>query len=223
MGRSVARVRWLSFSAIVLPVSLILGLALAGVALFTGSVVGQSKQAGQPAGVQLRSVASFAGITDPKARSAALFLEASKVFLHPRCTNCHSASKRPRRGDKQRAHRPRVSGGKDGKGTSAMRCATCHSPGGVIRPGAPIVEGWHLAPVGAGWRKKSPRDVCLQVRDKNRNGGMDLPTLQKHLATDRLIAWSWAPGAKLTPAPGPKQVFLDLMKAWADTGAHCPD
>jgi len=212
-GRSIAL-------AIILPV----GLALTGMALSSGPLIGQTKKADRPVlAKELRPVASFAGISDPKARSAALFKEASKVFLHPRCTNCHSASTRPRRGDKQRPHRPRVSGGKEGKGTSAMQCATCHSPGGVIRPGAPIVEGWRLAPVGAGWRKKSAGDICRQVRDKNTNGGMDLATLQKHLATDRLIAWSWSPGAKRAPAPGSKQAFLDLMKAWADTGAHCPD
>lgn len=220
MDRAVTRAGRTILVAIVLPV----GLALVGTALSAGSLVGQTKETGKKLRAnELRPVSSFAGITDPTARSAALFREASKVFLHPRCTNCHVTSKRPRRGDKQSAHRPRVSGGKDGKGTSAMRCATCHSPGGVIRPGAPIVEGWRLAPVGAGWRKKSPREVCLQVRDKNRNGGMDLAMLQKHLATDKLIAWSWNPGANRAPAPGSKQAFLDLMKAWADSGAHCPE
>jgi len=219
LGRAVTKVGQPILSAIILPV----GLALIGMALSAGSLVGQTKGTDKKVlAKELRPVSSFAGITDPKARSAALFMEASKVFLHPRCTNCHVTSTRPRRGDKQRPHRPRVSGGKDGKGTSAMQCATCHSPGGVIRPGAPIVEGWRLAPVGAGWRKKSAGDVCRQVPDKNRNGGMDLATLQKHLATDKLIAWSWNPGAKRAPAPGSKQAFLDLVKAWADTGAHCP-
>jgi len=200
------------------------GVAILGMVLFAGPIAGQTKKSGKPVLAKtLRPVASFASIADPKARSVALFAEASKVFLHPRCTNCHSASTRPRRGDRQRSHRPRVSGGKEGKGTSAMQCATCHSPRGLIRPGAPIVEGWRLAPVGAGWRKKSAGDICRQVRNKNTNGGMDLKALQHHLAKDKLIAWSWNPGGKRAPAPGSQRAFLDLTKAWADTGAHCPE
>src|SRR3954454_20488638 len=38
---------------------------------------------------QLHAVADFAAIADSKERSAALFVEASRVLLHPRCANCH--------------------------------------------------------------------------------------------------------------------------------------
>ena len=34
---------------------------------------------------ELRSVSSFAGITDPRAHAVALFQEAGKVLQHPRC------------------------------------------------------------------------------------------------------------------------------------------
>src|SRR3712207_8090208 len=37
----------------------------------------------------LRSPDAFNVIGDQKARSRALFLEVSRVLLHPRCANCH--------------------------------------------------------------------------------------------------------------------------------------
>ena len=45
----------------------------------------------------LRDVAWFSSIPDRSERSRALFLEASRVFLHPRCANCHPKT-HPRRG-----------------------------------------------------------------------------------------------------------------------------
>src|SRR3954468_21150593 len=40
------------------------------------------------AGNQLRAVGDFAVLSDRKEPSRALFLEASRVLLHPRCANC---------------------------------------------------------------------------------------------------------------------------------------
>jgi hypothetical protein len=37
----------------------------------------------------LRGPEAFRSITDPTERSRALFVEAGKVLLHPRCVNCH--------------------------------------------------------------------------------------------------------------------------------------
>jgi hypothetical protein len=48
-------------------------------------------------GAEPRRVApasAFATIPDTAARSRALFTEAAKVFMHPRCTNCHPATDR---------------------------------------------------------------------------------------------------------------------------------
>ena len=45
--------------------------------------------------VELRPPSAFATIPDIAARSRALFTEAAKVFMHPRCTNCHPATDRP--------------------------------------------------------------------------------------------------------------------------------
>lgn len=56
----------------------------------------------------LRSVADFTAVTDKKARSRALFLEASRVLLHPRCANCHPDGDVPLQGMEQRPHLPPV-------------------------------------------------------------------------------------------------------------------
>ena len=42
----------------------------------------------------LANVGSFAAISDPAERSAALFTEVAKVLTHPRCMNCHPAGDR---------------------------------------------------------------------------------------------------------------------------------
>src|SRR4051794_14752256 len=47
---------------------------------------------------QLRAVADFAVFPDQKERSRALFLEASRVLLHPRCANCHPDGDVPTQG-----------------------------------------------------------------------------------------------------------------------------
>jgi CO/xanthine dehydrogenase Mo-binding subunit len=51
---------------------------------------------------------SFSNLSDPAARSAALFTEADEVLSSPRCVNCHPAGDRPLQGDAQRLHQPPV-------------------------------------------------------------------------------------------------------------------
>src|SRR5258707_15304687 len=58
---------------------------------------------------ELRTPAAFAAaFRDPAARSRALFLEATRVLLHPRCTNCHPDGDSPLQGDAPRMHDPPV-------------------------------------------------------------------------------------------------------------------
>ena len=42
------------------------------------------------------------------------------------------------------------------------------------------------------------------------------------MSEDSLVGWAWAPGVGRTPAPGTQAEFGTLMRAWADSGAHCP-
>src|SRR5438876_9381030 len=103
-----------------LPIALLAGLAVLGLGS-VGKLVAQDRN-------PLRPVDSFAGISDTRERSAALFTEAAKVLTHPRCMNCHPAGDRPKQGERGELHQPMVVRGKDGFGAPGMRCATCHGP-----------------------------------------------------------------------------------------------
>jgi hypothetical protein len=179
--------------------------------------------AAQPeAGGSLKPASEFSAIPAERERSIALFTEAGKVIQHPRCVNCHPAGDRPLQGDDGRPHLPLVLRGAGGFGAVGMQCPTCHQranfdPGGV--PGHPT---WHLAPIEMAWAGKSLGEICVQIKDPNRNGGMTLDQLVHHMAEDSLVGWGWHPGAGRNPAPGTQQQFGALIKAWVETGAACP-
>src|SRR3954462_10984892 len=95
------------------------------VVLATGWVAAQNRP-------ELKSVDSFEAISDPKARTVALFEEAGRVIAHPRCVNCHPATARPLQADSRRPHEPPVVRGEGGMGTPGMHCVTCHGPTNAI-------------------------------------------------------------------------------------------
>lgn len=170
----------------------------------------------------LRSPDSFTTVTAEDERSVALFLEAGKVLLHPRCVNCHPSGDRPRQGDEGALHQPPVTRGEHNEGVVGMQCSTCHhtenfNPGRV--PGAP---NWHLAPREMAWEGKSLGEICEQIKDPVKNGGRDLEQIVHHMSHDGLVGWAWEPGADREPAPGTQETFADLIRAWAETGAACP-
>src|SRR6516165_5310707 len=72
------------------------------------------------------------------------FLAAYKVFMHPRCLNCHPAGDVPLQGDDSRPHAQNVKRGPDGKGKYALKCANCHQEANLagenMPPGSP---NWH--------------------------------------------------------------------------------
>jgi hypothetical protein len=169
----------------------------------------------------LRPPSAFAGIRDPAARSAALFVEAGKVLQHPRCLNCHPDGDRPSQGSGY-PHQPPVQRGADGHGITAMRCTTCHQVANFDPGRVPGHQNWHLAPLSMAWQGKSLADICAQIKDPSRNGGHTLKEMVEHMAHDSLVGWGWKPGAGREPAPGSQAAFGALVKAWADTGAACP-
>ena len=169
----------------------------------------------------LRAPSAFAGIADPAARSAALFVEAGKVLRHPRCLNCHPDGDRPSQGVGY-PHQPPVQRGDDGHGVSAMRCATCHQKANFDPARVPGHPEWHLAPRSMAWRHKSLADICGQLKDSSRNGGRTLNQIVEHVAHDSLVGWAWKPDVGREAAPGTQVSFGALIKAWADSGAACP-
>lgn len=178
----------------------------------------------------LKSVADFDDIADQKERSIAIFQETGKVLLHPRCVNCHPAGDRPLQGMDMHLHQPPVRRGDANFGEPGMMCNTCHGPANVpvvaqsaniqSIPGNP---NWHLAPIEMAWQGRSLGDICRQIKDEDRNGGKTLAELVDHMADDDLVGWGWHPGKGREPVPGTQKQFGELYKAWAATGAHCPD
>ena len=105
-------------------------------------VVGSTPQAQNS--TELRAPSAFAGITEPQARSRALFTEAAKVIMNPRCMNCHPAADRPTQGNDMHAHLPPVV---DGAGS----CQTCHTDRKLHSYGACIVPKYpRTSAVGRG-------------------------------------------------------------------------
>jgi hypothetical protein len=166
---------------------------------------------------------SFANVSDPAARSAALFTEVAKVLTSPRCVNCHPAGDRPLQGEAHRLHQPPVARGSDGFGTAALRCSTCHQGANFDPTGVPGNPHWHLAPREMAWQDKTAGEICTQIKDPARNGGRSLQEITMHIATDSLVGWAWAPGFGRTPAPGTQKELGALIEAWVKTGAVCPE
>jgi hypothetical protein len=155
-------------------------------------------------------------------RSIELFREAGKVLQHPRCLNCHPVGERPTQTDRMTPHMPFVVRGPDGHGAPGLPCNACHHAANYAESGVPGHPKWHLAPASMAWAGKSLGEICRQIKDPARNGGLDMPALLKHMAEDTLVGWAWAPGGKRTPAPGTQAAFGATMRAWAETGAVCP-
>jgi hypothetical protein len=170
---------------------------------------------------ELRAPSAFAGITEPQARSRALFTEAAKVIMNPRCMNCHPATDRPTQGNDMHAHLPPVAHG-------AGSCQTCHTDRNFTlmeRASYQSIPGhprWDVAPIEMAWQGKSAGEICQQIKDPQRNGGRSLELLHDHLAQDDLIAWAWHPGAGRDPVPGTQGRLGELVRAWIDSGAACP-
>ena len=70
------------------------------------------------------------------AESKAAFADAYRVFMHPRCMNCHPSGDAPLQGDNSTIHTMNVQRGPDGKGLFAMKCKNCHQDANL--------EGEHL-------------------------------------------------------------------------------
>lgn len=170
----------------------------------------------------LRAVVDFSSIANERARSVALFEEASKVLTSPRCLNCHPATDRPTQTDRMRPHEPWVVRGADGFGAPGMRCGTCHRGENFGAAGVPGHPMWHLAPASMGWTGKTLGQICEQIKDPKRNDNMDQAALIHHMAEDTLVGWAWHPGGARTPAPGTQAEFGALIRAWFASGAACP-
>jgi hypothetical protein len=197
--------------------------ALLAAALFLSSAPNAQEQVG------LKPASEFDSIADQSARSVALFEEAGKVILHPRCVNCHPAGNTPTQGMDMHAHQPPVIRGDADIGAPGMMCTTCHGADNFAVSGQaatlksiPGNPAWHLAPIEMAWAGKSLKEICEQLKDPARNGNRTLDQIVEHMARDDLVGWGWHPGAGRESAPGTQDEFGQLIKYWVETGAVCP-
>lgn len=171
---------------------------------------------------ELRPLSAFTAIENDEQRAQALFLEVSRVLLHPRCMNCHPHGDTPLQGMQQRPHVPPVVRGADDHGDVGMRCQGCHQERNLDHARVPGAPKWHVAPKEMAWVGRTPRDICEQLKDKKRNGGKSMAELIEHSTNDELVAWGWQPGHGREKAPGDQKHFGALFAAWVDAGAACP-
>jgi hypothetical protein len=195
------------------------GLLAAAVAL--GILLEPSHRGAEVVAQEAKAAAS----TVTAEESAAAFLEAYKVFMHPRCMNCHPKGDGPLQGDDSHPHLQLVKRGPDGKGKYAMKCGACHQdhnlPGENMPPGNP---NWHLLTpeMPMVFEGKSPRELALQMVDPKQNGGKSLEALFHHVAEDSLVLWGWDPGEGRTKPPLTHEEFTTAMRTWIDGGAVAP-
>ena len=177
--------------------------------------------------IALRPASDFATIDDEDTRSVAFFMEAAKVIQHPRCMNCHPATRQPTQGNNLHEHVPLMHAGPRDRGVPALPCNSCHGKANVSTLASSIASipghaHWGLAPASMAWQGKSLLEICSQLKDLSRNGGRSLSQIHMHMATDTLVGWAWHPGEGRDPAPGTQAEFGSLIQAWISSGAHCP-
>ena len=173
------------------------------------------------------------------AAARAAFAEAYKVFMHPRCVNCHPAGDAPLRGEDSQPHAGlRLRRGIDGQGVFALKCTNCHQvknqPGLHVPPGAPNVRSdgsldftaprWHLpaAKTPMIFQGRTAAQLCRQLQDPKENGGLTSAQLIHHVSNDPLVLWGWNPGEGRTTPPLTHDQFVANVKKWLDNGAACP-
>jgi len=163
------------------------------------------------------------------ANPVAAFETVRAVLQDPRCQNCHPATDRPLQTDQGWVHAMNIQRGPSGHGMAGAQCSTCH---GEANP--PASYGAHQPPgVSTDWHMpgpsmplvfvgRSPRELCEQLKDPARNGHLSLPGLVKHVSSDPLVLWGWAPGVGRRPVAVPHPEFVAAFKRWSDAGGPCP-
>jgi len=202
-------------------------LTLAVAALSLGASAHQSEGPRKGAGAGAIDVGGgeAAGRQDDAGARRA-FLAAYKVFMHPRCMNCHPAGDVPLQGDDSHPHAQNVKRGPDGKGKYALKCASCHQetnlPGENMPPGSP---NWRLPPpeMPLVFQGKTPAELARQLKEPKANGGRTLEQVIHHVSEDKLVAGCWDPGDGRTKPPLVYSEFVRLMREWADKGAAAPE
>ncbi len=92
----------------------------------------------------------------------------------------------------------------DGIGAPGLHCFTCHHAENFDPANVPGNLKWMLAPPEMAWQGKTLGQICLQLKDRKRNGGRTMAQLEEHMATDDLVGWGGIPAAIARPCPAPR-------------------
>jgi mono/diheme cytochrome c family protein len=151
------------------------------------------------------------------------FIAAYRVFMSPRCMNCHPSGDVPLVGDDSRLHPQGVKRGPSGKGLYALKCSNCHQaehvPGEHMPPGN---ERWKLpsAKQKMVFQGKTPTQLALHFKDNQYTGFKNFKEdLLHHVEFDPLVVNGWTYG---TPPPLSHAEFVAKVKEWIDKGAAIP-
>jgi hypothetical protein len=195
-------------------------------ALSFGALAHQYKGTVQGAGPDIASAGGAADGQKDDAGAREAFLAAYKVFMHPRCMNCHPAGDVPLQGDDSHLHAQNVKRGPDGKGKYALKCSNCHQdtnlPGENMPPGNP---NWSLPPseMRMVFQGKTPAELARQLKDPKQNGGKTLEQLLHHVSEDKLVIGGWDPGEGRAKPPLTQAEFAQKMREWIEKGAPIPE
>jgi len=154
------------------------------------------------------------------------FRDVASVLTSPRCINCHVPGDHPLQGDDNHVHNMRVTRGRDGAGSPAMRCSNCHQDANVTTPhGPPGAPGWRMpsAETPLIWRGLTTGQICRAMKDQKTNGNFSPERLIEHAAKDHFIAWAWNPGPGRLPPPLSQEQFVQRVKDWVSAGLPCPE
>ena len=151
------------------------------------------------------------------------------IFSHPRCTNCHVGPDNvpiwsgPSYGTIPRSHGMNINAGASRDGENYIACTSCHMTTNSSAPhGPPGSEMWLLAPVSHQFRDKSTQELCEQIKDPTRNGGLSVAEVADHIDHDPVVAWAWDPGGTRETPPYSKDDLVIFLWEWDDLGAPCP-
>src|SRR3989442_2607174 len=161
------------------------------------------------------------------AGSREAFLAAYKVFMHPRCLNCHPAGDAPLQGEDSHPHLQNVKRGPDGKGLYALKCGNCHQNQNLAGEGMPPGHPeWRLPPANMRmvFQGKTPAELARQLKDPKQNGGKTLEGILKHVSEDSLVRQSgWSPADGKSKPALTHEEFAAKMREWIEKGAAVPE
>jgi len=153
-------------------------------------------------------------------------------LTHPRCINCHTATKYPQQGDDRHRHFANVVRGPAGKGVPALQCVTCHQEANADSTGVPGGHDWHLAPLSMKWQDLndqilSSAAVCRAVTARAKNNNLDGAGLLKHHAEEPLVLWAFQPGRRIDGSVRrlpllTHEQFVEATRKWVEAGMPCP-